>query len=95
MTSRISTKERALLQAIQSVSGDMVALRALLKDLLTPAEYEEVVQRLQIVQRLADGEPQRKIAKELGVGVATITRGSRALWRHKGGFYQLFAKKGG
>lgn len=55
------------------------ALHAKLSQLLTPTEYEEVVNRLQIIQMLRDGIPQRKIAETLGVGIATVSRGARAL----------------
>jgi TrpR family trp operon transcriptional repressor len=57
--------------------------KALLEDLLlaitTPKEREELVRRLEITKRLLKGEPQAKIAKDLGVGVATVTRGSKEL----------------
>ena len=54
-----------------------------LRDLLTPAEYAEIVKRLQIFRMLEAGMPQRKIAEELGVGIATVTRGARALKSHE------------
>ncbi|WP_028468057.1 Trp family transcriptional regulator [Neptunomonas japonica] len=47
--------------------------------LLTPAEFSEVTKRLQIFKMLRQGVPQRQIAETLGVGIATVTRGSRAL----------------
>ncbi|WP_320822389.1 Trp family transcriptional regulator [Reinekea sp.] len=50
-----------------------------LEQLLTPSEYEEIVKRLQIFRMLAQGIPQRKIAEQLGVGIATVSRGARAL----------------
>lgn len=50
-----------------------------LRDLLTPSEFSEVVKRLQIFKLLEQGVPQRQIAETLGVGIATVTRGSRAL----------------
>ncbi len=50
-----------------------------LEQLLTPTEYEEVIKRLQIFKMLEDGLPQRKIAEKLGVGIATVSRGARAL----------------
>jgi TrpR family trp operon transcriptional repressor len=55
------------------------ALDDALRDLLTPAEYAEIVKRLQILRMLGAGVSQRKIAEELGVGIATVTRGARAL----------------
>lgn len=50
-----------------------------LRALLTPAEFSEVTKRLQIFKMLGRGVPQRQIAETLGVGIATVTRGSRAL----------------
>lgn len=47
--------------------------------LLTSSEVAELSKRLKIFQMLADGVPQRKIADILGVGIATVTRGSNAL----------------
>ncbi|TCS35935.1 Trp family transcriptional regulator [Reinekea marinisedimentorum] len=50
-----------------------------LQQLLTQTEYEEVCKRLQILVLLKQGVPQRKIAEQLGVGIATVSRGARAL----------------
>lgn len=50
-----------------------------LRDLLTPSELIDVANRLQIFEKLDQGIPQRQIAEELGVGIATVTRGSNAL----------------
>ncbi len=68
---------------------DFVRLVAQLKDvneledflvgITTPMERDEFGRRLEIVQSLIMGDPQHKIAKDLGVGVATVTRGSKEL----------------
>ncbi len=50
-----------------------------LKGILTPKELSEVVMRLQVVSRLKKGDSQRKIAQELGIGIATVSRGSREI----------------
>lgn len=55
------------------------AMESALRDLLTPNEFVEVTKRLQIFKMLEQGVPQRQIAETLGVGIATVTRGSRAL----------------
>ena len=54
-----------------------------LRDLLTDSELAEVANRLQIFEMLQRGVPQRRIADELGVGIATVTRGSKAIKARK------------
>jgi TrpR family trp operon transcriptional repressor len=55
----------------------------LLEDFLvaitTVKERKELARRLEITKRLVQGIPQLKIANELGVGIATVTRGSKEL----------------
>ena len=63
-------------------AGDPDSLEQALVDLLTPSELSEISKRLQIFKLLEAGVPQRQIAEELGVGIATVTRGSRALKQH-------------
>lgn len=50
-----------------------------LKGILTPKEIEEISTRLSIVKMLKKGVPQHQIAKKLGVGIATVTRGSKEI----------------
>lgn len=47
--------------------------------ILTSQELEEIPTRLEIVKRLKEGIPQHQIAKDLNVGVATVTRGSKEI----------------
>jgi|TARA_Y100000310_G_C20390095_1_gene672317 TrpR family trp operon transcriptional repressor len=58
---------------------DAEAMAQKLNALLTPNEISEMQRRLQIFALLEEGVSQREIAKQLGVGIATVTRGSRAL----------------
>ncbi len=58
----------------------------LITDLLTPAECADIAQRIQIVKMLLRGVPHRTISEKLGVSIAKVTRGSRALKRSRGGF---------
>ena len=67
-----------LIQFLTEATDDEV-LEKRLKVLLTPNEISEMVSRLKIIALLDEGVPQRDIAKQLGVGIATVTRGSRAL----------------
>jgi TrpR family trp operon transcriptional repressor len=67
-----------LIEFLREANDDTV-LEKRLKALLTPNEVKEMQHRLQIFSLLEQGIPQRDIAKQLGVGIATVTRGSRAL----------------
>ena len=59
------------------------ALEKALSDLLTASELDDVARRLQIIEMLAEGIPQRQIADRLGVGIATVSRGSNVLKKRK------------
>ena len=59
------------------------ALEKALGDLLTASELDDVARRLQIIEMLAEGIPQRQIAERLGVGIATVSRGSNVLKQRK------------
>ena len=54
-----------------------------LRELLTSSELLDVANRLQIFEMLEQGVPQRQIAEKLGVGIATVTRGSNAIKSRK------------
>jgi len=56
-----------------------------LEGILTPQELVEIPTRLQIVKMLKNGVSQHAIAKKLGVGIATVTRGSKEIARGKFG----------
>ena len=58
---------------------DKEQLEDLLIGVTTPKEREELAQRIEIVKQIIAGVPQQKIAGNLGVGVATVTRGSKEL----------------
>ncbi len=58
---------------------DKREMKIFLDGILTDAEREDIAKRLRIVEMLKEGLPQRKIAKETGVGIATVTRGAREL----------------
>lgn len=54
-------------------------MKEALRELLTSNELLDVANRLQIFEMLEQGVPQRQIAEKLGVGIATVTRGSNAM----------------
>ena len=89
----MKTKEgKELIKVFMEAGKSETLMEAFLEDILTPAELEEVVQRWQIVKMLAKGERQHAIAKKLGIGVGTVTRGSKELKDKNGGFTQVLKK---
>lgn len=61
-------------------------MRALLKDLTTPAELEAMVDRWRVVRYLDQGKPYREIHDLTGVSVTTIGRVARYLEDGNGGY---------
>lgn len=81
-----------LLEILSLAAKDSALLDAFLKDILTPAEYREVVTRWQILKLLAQGSVHREIMSDLKIGIATVTRGSRVLENPTGGANQMIHK---
>ncbi len=79
-------KVNLLKQFIDHIASfeDRAELESFLLAILTPKELEELPKRLEIVKMLKQGIPHHRIAQELGVGVATVTRGSKEI--KSGGF---------
>jgi TrpR family trp operon transcriptional repressor len=76
----------SLIETILSLNTKKDA-RDFLDGILTPKERIEIPVRLQIVKMLRKGVPQHEIASKLGVGVATVTRGSKEI--SKGNFSHI------
>ena len=71
--------------------------RALIKDflycLLTPAEIADIAARWALVKALKRKIPQREIARDLGISLCKITRGSRELKKPGSAFMRIFSLK--
>ena len=63
--------------------NDPKRMEGFLNTILTEKERDSIAKRLEIVKLLKRGMPQHKIAKKLGVGIATVTRGSKELQNNK------------
>lgn len=73
--------ESALLELSAKIAevGAPATVRKLLDELLTPAERIDLALRWRLLGLLRAGVPQRRIARELGVSLCKITRGSSVL----------------
>lgn len=73
-----SSKIKKIIKIISSLESDK-EIEDFLIGILTPQEIEQLTLRIEIVKRLKKGEAQRTIADDLGVGIGTVTRGSKEL----------------
>ena len=81
--------EKQSLTKILSSITSTEKMEDFLKGILTTKEYRDITQRLEILRLLKLGVSHREISEKLGVGVATVTRGSKEL--QKGRFAYIKA----
>ncbi len=76
-------------------TDDPQLVEGVLGALLTPSEAHDLSARWELVKRLDRGETQRAIAKELGLSLCKITRGSRELKKQDSALKALLQVKEG
>lgn len=81
-----------LVETLLFVAKDKELFRAFFEDLTTRAERKSMSLRWQVVKRLHKGQTHRSIAGDLGLGISTVTRGSRELGDDNGGFTKTLKK---
>ena len=67
------------LVAVLASIGSAQEMCGFLKELLTPGEVRDITLRWRLLERLAEGVTQRRIAEELKISLCKITRGSKIL----------------
>ena len=72
-------------------TDDPALIRDFLYCLLTPAEIADIAARWALVKELKRRTPQREIAKDLGISLCKITRGSRELKKPGSAFQRMLA----
>ncbi|GHU80782.1 hypothetical protein FACS189468_1520 [Spirochaetia bacterium] len=70
-------------------TGDSGLIESFLRCLLTPAETADIAARWALVKALDQGMSQREIAKNLGLSLCKITRGSRELKKPGSAFQRM------
>jgi TrpR family trp operon transcriptional repressor len=61
---------------------DSTDIEKLLSALLTDKEQHDIANRIRIFDLLDRGITQREISDQLGVGIATVSRGAKAMQSH-------------
>jgi TrpR family transcriptional regulator, trp operon repressor len=62
-----------------SLVNDYAEMKKLFSEIFTQAEEKDIVLRWELLRQLADGKPQREIAKGLRISLCKITRGAKIL----------------
>ncbi|MBI2627659.1 transcriptional regulator [Candidatus Nomurabacteria bacterium] len=91
---KIPEYRKELVEIFAKILGNRELMGLFLKDILTPNEFEALSLRWQIVKKLNKGETHRSVVEDLGLGMSTVTRGSRMLRNKNGGFNLVFKKLG-
>ncbi|MCX8641019.1 Trp operon repressor [Gilliamella sp. wkB292] len=80
MTNKMKNKEwQQTVEILHQAFNDGYSLD-ILKLLLTADERDALITRVKIVHALLDGSiNQRQLKEQLGIGIATVTRGSNSL----------------
>ena len=79
------------LAATLAGTGDSGFIEDILRCLLTPAETADIAARWALVKALKQKIPQRDIARDLGISLCKITRGSRELKKPGSAFQRIGA----
>jgi TrpR family trp operon transcriptional repressor len=74
-------------------TGDSGFIKDLLRCLLTPAETADIAARWALVKALKQKTPQRQIARDLGISLCKIVRGSRELKKPGSAFQKIAASR--
>jgi TrpR family trp operon transcriptional repressor len=85
---RVNINLKELSQSLAR-TGDPQLIEDFLRCLLTPAETADIAARWALVKELDQGWAQREIARNLGLSLCKITRGSRELKKEGSAFRRM------
>jgi len=88
----VSSNISEMAKALSKADPDLI--QAFFICLLTPSEMDEIAKRWALVKEIATGIPQREIAKDLGLSLCKITRGSRELKKESSAFKRMLVLAG-
>lgn len=78
-THKLDPKALAAVARVLASITSQAEMSRFLGELLTPGEVRDITLRWKLLEMLAQGVPQRKIAEDLQISLCKITRGSRIL----------------
>jgi len=87
-------KNLAEMSEALSLACDKSLVEDFLRCLLTPAEIADLAGRWALVRALREKKSQRDIARDYGISLCKITRGSRELKKENSAFNRIFTETG-
>lgn len=91
LPANLPSEQRALLEALVQLD-DAASAYALLQDLCTPREIEDLSRRLQVARMLDAGANYEHIQAKTGVSSTTVSRVSKCLTYGPGGYRRTLDK---
>lgn len=85
---RLKELSSALLKAAEKPKN----LEAFISDILSPAEIEDLYNRIRILEELLNGKTQREVSKNLHVSIAKVSRAALVI-KHGSGALKSILKK--
>jgi TrpR family trp operon transcriptional repressor len=89
---RVKTTLRELSRVLAAIR-EPEFIEDFLRCILTPAEAADIAARWALVKALDQGHSQREIAKDLGISLCKITRGSRELKKTNSAFRRVLEQE--
>jgi len=89
MSEEINTSPLDELSKVLAQTGDPKLIRSFLGSLLTRSELAAISSRWALVRLLSIGVSQRAVARELGLSLCKITRGSKELKKANSPFAKM------
>ncbi|MDR0409657.1 MAG: trp operon repressor [Spirochaetaceae bacterium] len=80
------------LAAVLAGTEDKSLIADFFTDIFTPAERADIAARWALIKALNKKNPQRKIAKDLGLSLCKITRGSKELRKPNSALARMLQK---
>src|SRR3989338_1533483 len=91
---KIPEYKKELVEIFSKLGSNEEFVTFFLRDILTPYEFQTLALRWQIIKKLNKGEKHRSVVGDLGLGISTVTRGSRTLRNKNGGLAQMLKNLG-
>lgn len=88
-----SHKRDWIVKLLTQASKSKKDLQNFLTDILSPAEIDDIYDRLKIISELAQKKTHREVSKNLNVSISKVTRAANVIKYGSGIFIKMFGSK--